>query len=107
MKPTTLRLLAPQFSQLSHFLVWWTFVRILINSFSSLKSCNKRYIFLQVSFSSFTMTLPSTGSSRICHTGSQPQKQIPSPSWMDGDQRTERVIIPLLEAFTVKYLDKF
>lgn len=49
MKPTTLRLLAPQVSQVNHFLVWWTFVRIRVNNFSSSKSCNKikRHIFLQ------------------------------------------------------------
>lgn len=41
MKPTTLRLLAPQVSQVNHFLVWWTFVRIRVNNFSSFKSCNK------------------------------------------------------------------
>jgi hypothetical protein len=41
MKPTTLRLLAPQVSQVNHFLVWWTFVRIRVINFSSFKSCNK------------------------------------------------------------------
>jgi hypothetical protein len=39
-KPTTLRLLAPQVSQVNHFLVWWTLVRIRVNNFSSSKSCN-------------------------------------------------------------------
>lgn len=41
MKPTTLRLLAPHVSQVNHFLVWWTLVRIRVNNFSSSKSCNK------------------------------------------------------------------
>lgn len=59
MKPTTLRLLVPQSSQLSHFLVWWILVRIRINNFSSLISCNKSHIILQVPFSIFiTLFLP-------------------------------------------------
>lgn len=61
MKPTTLRLLAPQVSHVNHFLVWWTFVRIRVNNFSSSKSCNKikRHTFLQGQLRiSFTTNCP-------------------------------------------------